>query len=551
MPIVMTLVVMLVMLLEGCQDLNATLPAGTSNPSVYNNPSGALQKRNAADSAFQSAFLQYVIDAGLIADELESNGIGAGSTTGTLDERILPQFISDPQEDLRGSQSYNELQQVRGATSEAIGALAKYDTVHSPALRGEMYALQGYAEVMLAELFCSGVPLSTYDFEGDFTYRSASTQQQVYQDALVKFDSAIALSSDSARILNLARVGLSRTYLDLGDYPRAAAAVAAVPNDYQYQIAVQFSGFSGNNSDNKVIPANILGGYTTVADDEGTNGLPFISSGDPRTRDTTMYMTTDGIQMYFPQKYAAGLHAPYYSHIALASSVEARLIQAEAALNANDPSWLTILNALRTSGPTAPDTLIDTLGVTQCRNGCGGFGPGGSDPVLGQPAGGFPGYTAVLTETFPNAHTFHASNGENVQDYCNDFSWYEPCYGGDTMVVLTLVKPPSIPWRTGIGGVVGLAPLTDPGASLSGTAAMTARVDLLFQERAYWLYVTGHRQGDLRRLVRQYHRDQSTVYPVGPYLTPGHGRYGNDVTAPIPSTETPNPYFHGCLDRDA
>ena len=39
-----------------------------------------------------------------------------------------------------------------------------------------------------------------------------------------------------------------------------------------------------------------------------------------------------------------------------------------------------------------------------------------------------------------------------------------------------------------------MSPLTDPGST-------DARVDLLFRERAFWLFLTGHRFGDLRRLM--------------------------------------------------
>jgi hypothetical protein len=99
-------------------------------------------------------------------------------------------------------------------------------------------------------------------------------------------------------------------------------------------------------------------------------------------------------------------------------------------------------------------------------------------------------------------------------------------------------------WNAGTGGVGGLSPLRDPGSD-------SARVTMLFSERAYWLYLTGHRQGDLRRLIRQYHRDQSAVYPTGDYFGLGAGTYGTDVTAPIPTSENPNPLFHGCRDRDA
>ena len=46
----------------------------------------------------------------------------------------------------------------------------------------------------------------------------------------------------------------------------------------------------------------------------------------------------------------------------------------------------------------------------------------------------------------------------------------------------------------------GLPPLSDP-------TDPKARVALLFTERAEWLYLTGARQGDLRRLLRNYHRE--------------------------------------------
>jgi len=43
------------------------------------------------------------------------------------------------------------------------------------------------------------------------------------------------------------------------------------------------------------------------------------------------------------------------------------------------------------------------------------------------------------------------------------------------------------------------------------------QIDVMFRERAFWLYGTGTRLGDLRRLIRQYNRDQSIVFPIGPY----------------------------------
>ncbi|MFN4771306.1 MAG: hypothetical protein ACK5N1_04735, partial [Gemmatimonas sp.] len=71
-------------------------------------------------------------------------------------------------------------------------------------------------------------------------------------------------------------------------------------------------------------------------------------------------------------------------------------------------------------------------------------------------------------------------------------------------------------------------------APLPGSAPTTqaAAVSLLFEERAKWLYLTGHRLGDLRRLVRQYGRAANTVFPTGNLPAPLAGVYGNDVNLP-------------------
>jgi hypothetical protein len=155
--------------------------------------------------------------------------------------------------------------------------------------------------------------------------------------------------------------------------------------------------------------------------------------------------------------------------LVLASGVEARLIEAEAALQSGSATWLSILNTLRTSGSftTAPSSDPDSVGVI------------------------------------------------------------------DTT------------WHAGTGGVGGLRPLTDPGSD-------SARVTLLFHERAYWLFLTGERQGDLRRLVRNYGRDPETVYPTGAYpIGVQLPQYGRDVSVNISQDEYLNPKFTGCLSRGA
>jgi hypothetical protein len=87
--------------------------------------------------------------------------------------------------------------------------------------------------------------------------------------------------------------------------------------------------------------------------------------------------------------------------------------------------------------------------------------------------------------------------------------------------------------------VAGLPAVVDPGST-------TARVDLLFRERAFWLYASGTRLGDVRRLIAAYGRTEATVLPTGVY--PRGGTYGTDANLPVPSSAR-GPTFSGCTNR--
>jgi hypothetical protein len=89
-----------------------------------------------------------------------------------------------------------------------------------------------------------------------------------------------------------------------------------------------------------------------------------------------------------------------------------------------------------------------------------------------------------------------------------------------TVVVDTIARP--------------LPPLTADSTTL---ASPDLRIEVHFRERAFWLWLTGTRLGDLRRLIRQYgHND----YPVN--------EPGTDIRFPVPVAETNNPHFTQCLD---
>lgn len=448
----------------GCKDLTGSqaLPSGTPDPSLFNTTAGALGMRNSALFDVGSTIPFVVLDMGLFTDEVESPlvGVPAGTVTSKtfpLDERILPEQTSGTS--TRADNDYAGLQGIRGDVSLALPALAAYDTASNVSLlRGELYALDGYAEILLADFFCSGVPLSTLDFQKDYTYHASSNTLQVYQDAITQEDSALALlagASASDTVLNLARVLKGRALLGQGKYAAAAQAVALVPDGFQYRMTVPWTPPTTDLAIAFISTLNAV----PLSNNEGGNGLPYLSSGDPRTAETVLDNTTFGVEFGLPTRYNATISNTNYVVFPVANWIEARLIQAEAALQAapNDPAWLTLLNHLR---------LTATV------------------PGMAQP--------------FPATDT-----------------------------------------------------LTDPG---SGAGLDTARIALLFRERAYWLYLSAHRQGDARRLIRQYGQygfTQDHVYPTGRYLAPGVGTYGTDVTAPIPSGEYANPLFHGCLDRHA
>lgn len=507
------------------------LPPNVTDPAVTQTPEGAIAAYKGTLAVFRAAFGSagaFVVQAGSLSDELTT------PSGGDVDRRLL---LESSDHEL-GS-SYRLLNAVRADAGQAIGLLTHYVPDQSP-LVSHAYALEAYAEVFLAELFCSGIPLSTVDYGGDFTYRPGSSTTEVLTHAQALFDTALTLAGDSTRFLHLAELGKARARLALGDYAGAAALVAAIPDAYKYEINYTDAAGAAGRLLGANFAAVIPGGSVnySVADVEGGNGLDYRTSGDPRTPTSPLTYTLGSTTYtwYHPDTYNQLGSSP----MVLASGVEARLIEAEAALQANPDNgvWLTKLNTLRTAGlvTVPPDTVHDTLGVTGCNANtshlCGANGVSGG--TFQMPSG----------YSLADSPTLYPITAE-LKQYCLANSSYAPC-ANDSTTVRLYVRPSYDYWSAGSGGVTNLAPFSDPGSA-------AGQVDLLFRERAFWLYLTGHRQGDLRRLIRQYGRTQQHVYPVGPYPVGLVGeQYGSDVTAPIPTAErTSNPLFTGCASRGA
>ncbi|HZD04629.1 MAG TPA: hypothetical protein VE173_06920, partial [Longimicrobiales bacterium] len=226
---------------------------------------------------------------------------------------------------------YVNFHQARYAAKDAARKIADWEGT-SHAYYKELKALEAYTYVGLGEAFCSPIPFSEVE-GGDFVYSEPLSLDQIFTTAAGIFDEAGGT--------NLAKVGKGRALLNMGEYAAATSAVAGVPTDFVYWV------HHSENAVNNALYSLQGNGRYSVSDAEGGNGLPFRSAMDPRV---PWYQDPDqmwGFDAAYPL-YKSKRHYAYAAPVPLATGVEARLIEAEAALQANDISaWLSKLNALR------------------------------------------------------------------------------------------------------------------------------------------------------------------------------------------------------------
>ena len=327
-------------------------------------------------------------------------------------------------------QTYIDLHRARESGERAITAFKA--VAPSDGRVGELLALQAALITLQGENYCSGAPLSTT--QPTITYGEPLTTAATFALAVTKADAAIAGSASNAAARNLAAVIKGRALLDAGQYAAAATAVAAVPTSFEYRVS---HGLATPRQQSFLWTYSYNTQGLLVANREGGNGLDFATAQDPR-----LPVEGDGRPSNFdnvtPRYFFKGYNVQNHS-VVVASGIEARLIEAEAALQANNiTGWLAKLAEARTPARMA-------------------------------------------------------------------------------------------------------AP-QDP-----GTAA--GRVDLMFRERAFSMFGTSHRVGDLRRLTRQYGRGRETVWPTGAYHKDNLNR-GTDANIIVPISEKNNPKFTGCIDRN-
>ena len=336
----------------------------------------------------------------------------------------------------------------RGA--EQIKAVAP--SIATEARIAEDYNLAGMIYLYLAEGYCSGVPVSDADpISGELIFGPSLTTVQLLDKAIEFADSATKYSINAAQT-NFARIVKARALIFKGKDQLGAAAtlVSGVPTTFRY--VTTHTNLQNRQWNGVSAFINQFERFSLV-DFDGTNGINFMQAQDPRVpwiRTPANDFGFDGTTPQFDQ----GVYPLETTSLPIATGIEARLIEAEAALAAGDAgTMIAKLNELRAN------TAL------------------------------YPVVAGTIYPEFPE-----------------------------------------------------LTPLTDPGTE-------AAQVDLLFRERAFWLFLTGHRMGDLRRLIKQYGRTEANTFPGGggkPYIINGNnkgGNFGTDVAIPIPLEETNNPNY--------
>ena len=350
-------------------------------------------------------------------------------------------------------------QQTRGYAIDALEALLKYEPTATAKI-AEMYFIEGWIEMDISEHFCNGSPFGR-TVKGVPQYTKGMTNAEAFTLAIAHYDSgltAVGSASDalSTSVRYALRVAKARAQRDLGQFAAAATTVNGIPTSFAWNFT-----FSVTTSDNNLYSMNaptanpryVVGDSFEIVNGVKTllkNSLPFASANDPRLpivgrTDATSPKASDGVTtLVYTQVWGNNRSAA----VTIANGIDARLIEAEARLQANDiPGMMGILNALRAS-----------------------------------------------------------------------------------------------PQQLGSLAVASMPPLATP-------ATKDGAIDLLFREAAFWTFGRGQRLGNLRRLIRQYGRDQSNVFPDGPFHK--GGVHGTDVNFSIPDAEFTNPNYNGCFDRNA
>jgi hypothetical protein len=330
--------------------------------------------------------------------------------------------------------------------NDAVRALAQFAQFGASTTgHAEMLNVDGMMYVYTAELFCSGVPFSTVDINtGKVTFSQFLQTDQMLDTAVARFQAAhqalVGDTSDTPGDIRLenefATVATARALLDNGQVAMAADTAASMTDaSFSYQILTSVNTTRQENGIWNFTAAAAGIQAFGVADQKNTNGLPHLSSPDPRVPFRQSAAPAENGDVPFFEQLKFPLSS---SPFVVADYTEAQLIVAEGDVSAGNYA----------AGRVVLDALRGTIGL----------------------------------DTLPNF--------------------------------------------------------------VDSTAK--AQMRQLLTERAEWMYLTGHRLGDWRRMLRSPYKDppfsfvQDDVFGIVP--APGN----NILSLPTPQQTNPNPNYVAC-----
>jgi hypothetical protein len=358
-----TLAAALTLALGGCRSFKDQLlepqNPGLIDPSAVGSAAAAMALKVGAMGR-----VRFVVDCG-------SNSECLWEEIGSLTDEFHNSDFQNTRQDIDQRQigddnttvPWNSVTQNRGFVRDAITTVQQFLPDNKSDV-GELYLGLGFLEMSLGENYCNGIPLG-HTINGVVTNGVPLTDAQVLDSASAHVDSALALTTasdeDSKFIHQAALIIKARILSDQGKFSDGAALVSssAIPSTYQYLFATLASKTTDdlgiwvvNNSTARLTVSDsseIVNGKPVVT----KNALPFVSAGDPRIpvksgQDVSPKVGPEDTATPMFVQLAYGRDDP----IAMASGIDARLIEAEARLNASDiAGMMSILNGMRAAPP--------------------------------------------------------------------------------------------------------------------------------------------------------------------------------------------------------
>lgn len=304
----------------------------------------------------------FILMSGLMSDEYEASG--------TFPTRIAVDRRDVDPTNATAQTTYRLMHRARLAAIRADRAYDLHDA-GAPA-HAEVKGLAGLMYNAFGEMYCSGQPFSELTPTGEFTYGSPLTTPEVFEEALTWYRDAGAIAEAGTREAHLAAVGEARALLNLGQFGEAAAAVTDVPTDFEYVI---------NHSDATARQWNGAWNFINnvarwrIPDQAGGTGLPYRTDGTQADAGGNVLQEGDPRIVWYADGVGFNSAVAQFSQLKfsdrgdatpVASGVEARLIEAEAALAAGaEGDFLQIHNDLRASVGLDPFTEEDAMALSE------------------------------------------------------------------------------------------------------------------------------------------------------------------------------------------